>query len=61
MKESLCFLLKDDEEVLFLIKNEGNNKEMRAIWTNSETIIYSKALLFENIWAKTKSSEDDFE
>jgi hypothetical protein len=34
---------------------------MRAIWTNSETIIYSKALLFDNIWAKTESSEVDFE
>ena len=61
VKESLCFLLKDDDEVLFFIKNEGNNKEMRAIWTNSETIIYSKALLFDNIWVKTKSSEDNFQ
>ena len=61
VKESLCFLLKDDDEVLFFIKNEGNSKEMRAIWTNSETIIYSKALLFDNIWAKTKSSDEDFE
>lgn len=61
VKESLCFLLKDDDEVLFFIKNQGNNKEMRAIWTNSETIIYSKALLFDNIWAKTKSSDEDFE
>jgi len=61
VKENLCFLIKDDSEVLFFIKNEGNNKEMRAIWTNSETIIYSKALLFDNIWVKTKSSEDDFE
>jgi len=61
VKENLCFLIKDDSEVLFFIKNEGNNKEMRAIWTNSETIIYSKALLFDNIWVKTESSEDDFE
>jgi len=60
VKENLCFLIKDDDEVLFFIKNEGNNKEMRAIWTNSETIIYSKALLFNNIWAKTESSEGDF-
>jgi len=52
-------LIKDDDEVLFFIKNEGNNKEMRAIWTNSETIIYSKALLFDNIWSKTDSSEVD--
>ena len=61
VKENLCFLLKDDEEVLFFIRNEGNNKEMRAIWTNSETIINSKALLFDNIWEKTESSEVDFE
>jgi len=61
VKENLCFLIKDDDEVLFFIKNEGNNKEMRAIWTNSETIIYSKALLFNNIWIKTDSSENDFE
>jgi len=60
VKENLCFLIKDDDEVLFFIKNEGNNKEMRAIWTNSETIIYSKALLFNNIWTKTDSSEVDF-
>ena len=59
VKENLCFLIKDDDEVLFFIKNEGNNKEMRAIWTNSETIIYSKALLFDNIWSKTDSTEAD--
>jgi HTH-type transcriptional regulator, sugar sensing transcriptional regulator len=59
VKGNLCFLIKDDDEVLFFIKNEGNNKEMRAIWTNSETIIYSKALLFNNIWSKTDSSEVD--
>jgi sugar-specific transcriptional regulator TrmB len=61
IKENLCFLIKDDDEVLFFIKNEGNNKEMRAIWTNSETIIYSKALLFSSLWSKTESSEGDFE
>ena len=61
VKENLCFLIKDDDEVLFFIKNEGNNKEMRAIWTNSETIIYSKALLFNNIWSKTDSSEVDIQ
>ena len=59
IKENLCFLIKDDDEVLFFIKNEGNNKEMRAIWTNSETIIYSKALLFNNLWSRTNIDEDD--
>jgi len=57
VKENLCFLIKDDDEVLFFIKNEGNNKEMRAIWTNSETIIYSKALLFDSIWTETDEAE----
>ena len=51
VKDNLCFLIKDNDEVLFFIKNStGNNKEMRAICTNSETIIYSKALLFNNYW-----------
>jgi len=59
VKENLCFLIKDDDEVLFFIKNEGNNKEMRAIWTNSETIIYSKALLFNNLWSKLKGDVFD--
>ena len=59
VKENLCFLIKDDNEVLFFIKNEGNNKEMRAIWTNSETIIYSKALLFDNLWSRTNTDESD--
>jgi sugar-specific transcriptional regulator TrmB len=58
VKGNLCFLIKDDDEVLFFIKNEGNSKEMRAIWTNSESIIYSKALLFDNIWTKTESIEE---
>ena len=52
IKDNLCFLIKDDDEVLFFIKNStGNNREMRAICTNSETIIYSKSLLFNNYWS----------
>jgi len=51
VKDNLCFLIKDNDEVLFFIKNStGNNREMRAICTNSETIIYSKSLLFNNYW-----------
>jgi sugar-specific transcriptional regulator TrmB len=52
VKDNLCFLIKDDDEVLFFIKNStGSNREMRAICTNSETIIYSKSLLFNNYWS----------
>jgi hypothetical protein len=32
---------------------------MREIWTNSETINYSKELLFDNIWSKTESEVDE--
>ena len=57
IQENLCFLIKDKSEVLFFIKNESsNNREVTALWTNSETIIYSKLLLFNNTWAKSKSS-----
>ncbi len=52
VKDNLCFLIKDDDEVLFFIKKStGSNREMRAICTNSETIIYSKSLLFNNYWS----------
>ncbi len=52
VKDNLCFLIKDNDEVLFFIKNStGGNREMRAICTNSETIIYSKSLLFNNYWS----------
>ena len=54
--ENLCFLIKDNNEVLFFIKNESNNnREVTAMWTNSNTIIYSKLLLFKNTWSKSKS------
>lgn len=56
VKDNLCFLIKDNNEVLFFIKNSsGANKEMRAICTNSESIIYSKSLLFDNMWSKSES------
>jgi len=58
VKDNLCFLIKDNDEVLFFIRNgTGNNKEMRAICTNSETIIYSKSLLFDNYWSNESVGE----
>ena len=58
VKDNLCFLIKDNDEVLFFIRNStGNNKEMRAICTNSETIIYSKSLLFNNYWVNESKGD----
>ena len=53
---NICFVLKDNEEVLFLMKNPESGKEdITAMWTNSESMIYSKKLLFDLLWSKSKS------
>ena len=53
---NLCFVVKDDDEVLFYMKNSGAGKEnVTALWTNSTTMIYSKKLLFSSLWSKSKS------
>jgi HTH-type transcriptional regulator, sugar sensing transcriptional regulator len=56
IKESLCFIVKDNEEVMFFIKNASSAaQEMTAIWTDSETMTYSMNMLFSSIWAKSKN------
>jgi len=53
---NLCFVVKDDDEVLFYMKNSESGKEkVTALWTNSTTMIYSKKLLFSTLWSKSKS------
>jgi len=53
---NLCFVVKDNDEVLFYMKNSGLVKEkVTALWTNSTTMIYSKKLLFSTLWSKSKS------
>jgi len=53
---NLCFVVKDNDEVLFYMKNYGSGKEeVTALWTNSTTMIYSKKLLFRALWSKSKS------
>jgi len=52
---ALCFVVKDDDEVLFYMKNSASGKEkVTALWTNSPTMIYSKKLLFNSLWSKSK-------
>jgi len=56
INENLCFVVKDDDEVLFYMKNSESGKEkVTALWTNSTTMIYSKKLLFNTLWLKSKS------
>ena len=52
----ICFVIKDNEEILFFMKNSENGKEnITAMWTNSNAMIYSKKLLFDLLWSKSKS------
>jgi len=53
---NICFVVKDNEEVLFFMKNSESGKEdVTAMWTNSEAMIYSKKLLFDLLWSKSKA------
>ena len=55
VKDNLCFLISDNEEVLFYLKNTSDSEiEDTAIWTNSESIVYSKSLLLTTLWPKSK-------
>jgi len=52
----ICFVIKDKEEVLFLMKNSDSGKDnISAMWTNSNAMIHSKKLLFDLLWSKSKS------
>lgn len=50
-----CFLIKDGEEAIIFMKHSKHDKETTAMWTDSESMIYSKKLLFNLLWAKSKS------
>jgi len=55
VKDNLCFLISDSEEVLFYLKDISDRKiEDTAIWTNSKSIVYSKSLLLTTLWPKSK-------
>ncbi|MGB6463970.1 MAG: helix-turn-helix domain-containing protein [Nitrosotalea sp.] len=56
IKENLCFITKDDKEMVFFIKNASqSSQEVTAVWTDSESMIYSMKILFNSIWAKSKN------
>lgn len=57
IKDSLCFIEKDDEELLFFLKNANHEAaHVTAMWTDSRTMIHSMKLLFNQIWVKSKSA-----
>ena len=56
VRADLCFITKDDEELVFFIKNATKDaQQMTAIWTDSTSMIYSMKILFSSIWSKSKN------
>ena len=56
VKGNICFVIKDNEEILFFMKNSESGREnISAMWTNSDAMIYSKKVLFDLLWSKSKA------
>jgi len=55
IENHLCFILKDNGEMLFFTKNANSNEELFAMWTNSKSMVYSMKLLFESLWSSSKN------
>ena len=55
IKENICFIIKDKEEVLFFTKN-GNYKsqDLVSMWTNSNLLVYSMQILFRCVWSMSR-------
>lgn len=56
VKENLCFIVKDDDELLFFMKNANqSSQQLTAMWTDAAPMIHSMRLLFGYIWSKSKN------
>lgn len=55
IRDDLCFIAKDEKELVFFIKNASQSKEITAIWTDSESMVYSMKMLFNSVWSKSKN------
>lgn len=56
IQENLCFIIKDDDELAFFMKNANQSEPQPiAMWTDSNSMIHSMKLLFDSIWEKSKN------
>ncbi len=55
VQDNLCYVLKDNSELLFFTKNANTSKEPFAMWTDSPALVYSMKLLFESLWKVSKN------
>jgi len=51
-REDFCFIIKDDNEVIFFISND-HVKDMLAVWTDSKTFVTTLKSLFSLMWKKS--------
>ena len=55
MEQCLCFIVKDNDEVLFYLKNANSATDKpTAMWATSESMTYSKKLLFDSLWSNSR-------
>jgi len=55
VEDKLCFLVRDNEEVIIFMKNAiYPTQQAVAMWTDSSAMVYSMKLLFDNTWSKSK-------
>ena len=55
IKENLCFIIKDDNELLLFMKNVSESPQnVVAMWTDSTSMIYTMKLLFSYIWSNSR-------
>lgn len=57
LKDEICFIMKDDEEMIFFTKKDGQTlQSISAMWTDSKPLMYSMRLLFEFVWSTSKQA-----
>jgi HTH-type transcriptional regulator, sugar sensing transcriptional regulator len=54
--DNLCFMIKDGSEIIHFIRNANQaSQQMNAMWTDSETLVYSMKMLFDSFWSISKN------
>jgi sugar-specific transcriptional regulator TrmB len=51
-REDFCFIIKDNQEVIFFISNK-EVKDMLAVWTDSKAFVTTLRSLFSLMWKKS--------
>jgi hypothetical protein len=55
IRKNLCFIVKDDNELLLFMKNVSESPlNVVAMWTDSTSMIYTMRLLFSYIWSNSR-------